>query len=1065
MLDGVKALDDGENRICVITIDEAICLVNVYLTSRGTEDAERLFEENLDELSEITCKYKDDFTVILTGDFNASLHRKSGLKRDTLLFNMLNHWGFKLHENYPSKPTFYHPNGLHMSQIDYIVSNREGILENTEILENDIINTSTHMALKCDVIYINSGMSLRRSPKRSEVNTNIKRKVDWEKMDKQKYELLVNEGIRNINLEQITDAETCLNVTHQILLEVTDQLVTSKRNKKARNRNRKLISKPMKELSTSCKKLHWKIKNFNGLESEKLILQLQCKEAKKAFRKMQRMEAAENRHEKFREIMSSDANNPKLFFKLIRTQRQGKTNKLSHLFLEDVKLTKEEEIREGWAQYFQKLSQPTEDTSYNEEYRQQIEKDILFIEEACQGNRKSTMDVCAESVHEVITTMKNGKSADAHHITAEHLKLGGSSLWSLLSRLFSLIVKEGTIPEAFKNGIITPVYKKQNKPQENPNSCRRITICSIIGKVFEKLHLNSVQDLLNEQQNHLQRGFTKGTSPVFTSLLLTEAIAEAYDTKTALHATFLDAAKAFDTVWHASMLRRLHIHGLGGTDWLVMKNWYSDMKSQVKWEGSLSSSFSEQQGVRQGGIWSPTAYKMFLNPALDLLERQNIGFRIGTISLVSPTCADVQLLLSHNTHELATITSVQEEFSNMERYRLSEQKSKVMILGNRKTTADEISLNGKALEQVKEYKHIGITRYEIIHKTNQQAIENAVSLGRRTLYSLMGAGLHGYNGISPTVGIKMWNIFMKPRILYGLESLTLKPQDVKPLTLYHKRFLKSVMQLLERTADCGVYIMSGEIPMEAEIDKKSLTQLANIIAGEDVEKKLMRRQLAVKDNNSKSWFMHSKRTLEKYSLPSIYDLVETNVDRRSLGREFKKKVNNHWSQEITRLSCGKTSLRYLNTSSHKVGEPHHIWKDVNVDTMVVKKAGIKAKLVCGVYPLQVSIAKRIGHAGSNICPMCNIEPEDMGHFLLRCNCLTSTRSPFLDKIERILLNKALKSIAQITEDIVVQIILDVTHPIVPLVLLVLQDDDTKHELESIAEQNRTEQNFITLKVI
>ncbi|KAK3090165.1 hypothetical protein FSP39_009671, partial [Pinctada imbricata] len=33
MLDGVKARNDGGNRIGVITIDEAICLVNVYLTS------------------------------------------------------------------------------------------------------------------------------------------------------------------------------------------------------------------------------------------------------------------------------------------------------------------------------------------------------------------------------------------------------------------------------------------------------------------------------------------------------------------------------------------------------------------------------------------------------------------------------------------------------------------------------------------------------------------------------------------------------------------------------------------------------------------------------------------------------------------------------------------------------------------------------------------------------------------------------------------------------------------------------------------------------------------------
>lgn len=100
--------------------------------------------------------------------------------------------------------------------------------------------------------------------------------------------------------------------------------------------------------------------------------------------------------------------------------------------------------------------------------------------------------------------------------------------------------------------------KKQNKPLDDSNTYRRITI--IIGKVFEKLHLKAIQRRMDEQQNPWQRDFTKGTSPelVFTSLLLTEAISESNDLKTVSHATFLYATKIFYTVWPAPMLRKLH---------------------------------------------------------------------------------------------------------------------------------------------------------------------------------------------------------------------------------------------------------------------------------------------------------------------------------------------------------------------------------------------------------------------------------------------------------------------------------------------------------------------------
>ena len=41
------------------------------------------------------------------------------------------------------------------------------------------------------------------------------------------------------------------------------------------------------------------------------------------------------------------------------------------------------------------------------------------------------------------------------------------------------------------------MYKKNGKPVNDPNSYRRITISNIIGKLVEKLHLDSVADMLN----------------------------------------------------------------------------------------------------------------------------------------------------------------------------------------------------------------------------------------------------------------------------------------------------------------------------------------------------------------------------------------------------------------------------------------------------------------------------------------------------------------------------------------------------------------------------------------
>jgi hypothetical protein len=37
------------------------------------------------------------------------------------------------------------------------------------------------------------------------------------------------------------------------------------------------------------------------------------------------------------------------------------------------------------------------------------------------------------------------------------------------------------------------------------------------------------------------------------------------------------------------------------------------MQTKIKWQGQHSRTLHERQGGRQGGVWSPAAYKIFIN--------------------------------------------------------------------------------------------------------------------------------------------------------------------------------------------------------------------------------------------------------------------------------------------------------------------------------------------------------------------------------------------------------------------------------------------------------------------
>ena len=283
-----------------------------------------------------------------------------------------------------------------------------------------------------------------------------------------------------------------------------------------------------------------------------------------------------------------------------------------------------------------------------------------------------------------------------------------------------------------------------------------------------------VRPAVEEVQSGLQRGFTQNSSPMNCSLILEEVIRESKDLKQPLYIAFFDVKVAFDVVSHESLLRKLFHIRVEGKEWSLIHSLHKGAESVVKWEGSTTSSFKVCQGVRQGGILSTDLYKLYGNGQLQRMEELGIGCHIEEICCVAPTAADDMAVPAPNLTILQRLINLAVDNSKMEKYILQPTKSVILAALNECKRGQEIEsdiniiMDGVKMPVVKEVMHMGILRSA---DSQESAVNHNIDKARRTTYCLMGAGLHGNNGLDPDTSIHILQTYILPLLVYGLEVL------------------------------------------------------------------------------------------------------------------------------------------------------------------------------------------------------------------------------------------------------------------------------------------------------
>ena len=205
-----------------------------------------------------------------------------------------------------------------------------------------------------------------------------------------------------------------------------------------------------------------------------------------------------------------------------------------------------------------------------------------------------------------------------------------------------------------------------------------------------------------------------------------------------------------------------------------------------------------------------------------------LGLCIDTSYRGCPACADdvAKAKVTSYENELQHMTNVIKRNCNQNRVTIHPTNSNVVLLKNHKSVTKKtfkLEQNGNSVSLSETTTHLGLFRIEVNENTIN--IEDRLSLARRTLYLLLGTGVHGSNGLNSGCSYKIYQWYVLPRLLFGLEVLPLTKTQISILSKFHISNLRRFQTLPIRTATCAVYLLIGALPLETELHKRHLSLL------------------------------------------------------------------------------------------------------------------------------------------------------------------------------------------------------------------------------------------------
>ena len=206
-----------------------------------------------------------------------------------------------------------------------------------------------------------------------------------------------------------------------------------------------------------------------------------------------------------------------------------------------------------------------------------------------------------------MTKLNPQKACGPIPISNKITKAAAPKLVKPLTIIYNDVLLTGKYPKCWKLAKVIALYKNKGA-HTDPGNYRPISLLDNFGKILERLIYDQMMAFIKKHSVLFiyQYGFRRGYSTTLALIDIVDRIKAHIDNNE--YGIFIDVKKAFDTINHEILLKKLELYGFRDRSLSLLHSYLDDCKQYSSINGIYSNTTDVKCGVPQGSVLGPLLF-------------------------------------------------------------------------------------------------------------------------------------------------------------------------------------------------------------------------------------------------------------------------------------------------------------------------------------------------------------------------------------------------------------------------------------------------------------------------